>query len=164
MRVNLFHSRAPNELRVPVTINITQSDLVHTNDGEVVFILVFAVNVLDKDGKRIDDVVIENVTGNNVKKEIANGLSILASKIDWENLQQDVHPPRVKDVSPYNKQVNVPISDDIFIKLRDEFPAAGIDTSTIKLFANDVEVTPELSIRQRDNEVSIKWIPRKITN
>jgi len=162
MRVNLFHSRAPNDLRVPVTINIIQNDLVASNDGEVVFLLLFAVGILDKNGNSIDDLIIENVTKENVKKEIARGLSLLAEQIDWDNLQTDVSHPRIKSIYPENNQENVPIHTNVDIKLRDEFPATGIDISTIKMYVNGIEVTPDLYINQRDNEVSIKWIPLRV--
>lgn len=164
MRVNLFHSRAPNDLRVPVTVNIIQNDLVYSNDGEVVFLLLFSVGVVDINGNSIEDIIIENVSKENIKKEIQKGLSLIADQIDWDNLQNDIHPPLIKDIFPENKQDNVSIHSNVTVKLRDEFPAAGIDTSTIKLFVNGIEVTPDLHINQKDNEVSVKWIPIKLLN
>ena len=162
MRINLFHARAPNDLRVPVTVNIIQNDLVHSNDGEAVFLLLFSVGVVDTNGNSIDDVIFENVTSDNVKKEIARGLSILAEQIGWDNLQTDASHPRIKDIYPENNQENVPIATNVDIKLRDEFPTSGIDTSTIKLYVNGIEVTPDLDVNQKDNEVSVKWIPTRL--
>ena len=163
MRINLFHSRAPNSLRVPVTVNITQNDIVNTNNGEVVFLITLDVGILDKNGNRIDTVVLNDVLKENIKKEISHGLALIAEQINWTDLLDDNAPPNIKYIYPVKDQTQVPIYSNVDVKLRDEFPMSGIDPSTIKLFVNDIEVTTDLLLRQSDNEVDIKWIPVRIT-
>lgn len=164
MRVNLFNSNNPNGKRVPVTINIEVVDLVQSNDGEVLYIIGLHVGTVGLDGNRIDPVFINNVTKENILKEIENGLSTLGQLIDWGTLEADIYAPIITELSPVNNNTNVSIDSNVLIRLKDSFPASFIDPSSIKLKANGIDVTPNLQIKERDNEVSVLWVPIKIKN
>ena len=160
-RILLKHSLAPNELVIPITVNIYQADLKETNDGEVIFILTFDCGAIDSDGNKIDTVVINNVTEETVKKEIQRGLTIIGDQIPWKNLQADTSPPKIDQISPKYGEENVSIEAHVYGTIRDTFPTTGIDQSTIKLKVNDIDVTDELQIVGADTEYNIRWIPTK---
>ena len=162
MKVNLFNSKDPNGLRIPITVNIVHEDEASTNDGELIFRLTLDTGAIDTNGDRIDTVVIENVTQTTFKRELAKGLATIADQIDWGTLRTDTHSPLIEDIYPENNQINVPLGANVYIKLREAFPATGIDPSTIKLIVNNIDVTNELNIKNRDLEANITWIPKRV--
>jgi len=164
VQVNLFNSRNPNGPLVPVTINVEQVDDVVTKDGEVIYVIVLSANVLDYNGKVIEDVIINNISEENLKTAIENALTLIGSQINWGLLEEDTYAPIIVDLEPKNNQTNVSIYSDIYLKLKDPFPASLIDLSSIKFYVNGIDETSRLTIRQIDNEVKLVYTPIRIVN
>lgn len=164
MRVNLFNSKNPNGKRVAVTVTLETPDLISTNDGEVLYIIGLHTGAVSISGQRIDPVFINNVSQENIMKEIQDALTQLAVQIDWGLLEQDTFAPVITELYPLNNSQNVPIDSNVTLRLKDMFPASLIDTSTIKLKANGIDVTNDLQIKDKETEVSINWVPIKLKN
>lgn len=163
MQVSLFNSKNPNGKRIPVNISLNILDNTNTNDGEPIYILSFYTAALDKDTKkRVDPVFIENVNKPNVLQEINNGLTVLGNKIDWGILEEDTHPPQITQLNPKSNDTDVDINTVVTISLKDPFPASFIDPSTIKLKANGHDITNQIRIKEKNNEMILTWIPTKI--
>lgn len=163
MRIDIFNSMDPNGLRVPATINIIHVDDATSNDGELLYMLTFNVGALDLNGNKIKTIIIKDITYGNIKKEIANGLTQLAEQIDWGVLREDKYPPVIKELSPTPNQTTVPLHSLVKLKLRDEFPATGINPTSVKLYANGVDITSDTIIKIEDNEARITWYPKVIS-
>jgi len=162
MKVNLFNSKNPNGKRVAVTVNLEYPDVVQTNDGEVLYILALETGAVSTSGTRVPPVFVNNVTEGKIIEEIQNALSYLGQQIDWGTLEDDIYAPTILDISPINNQTNVPIDNSVFLRLKDMFPSSLVDTSTIKLRVNGIDVTSELQLKQKSDEVFITWVPIKI--
>jgi hypothetical protein len=162
MRVNLFNAKNPNGKRVAVTVTVEAPDLVQSNDGEVVYIIGLYTGAPSLAGQKIDPIFINNVTADNVLREIEKALSTLAQQIDWGLLESDTYAPSITEIYPINNDLNVPIDSNVYLRLKDMFPASFIDTSTIKLKVNGIEVTSQVEIKERENQVTVSWVPVKI--
>jgi hypothetical protein len=156
MRVNLFNANNPNGPRLAVTVDILHQDVQHTSDGELIYMIQFTHGI-----SGIDPVVILDVTEKNIQKEIKKGLGIIASQLDWGNLIPDTKTPAIDTIYPLPNSLDVPIESNVSIKLIDRFPTSLIDTSTIKLTVNNIDVTSDLQIKDLDQLVTINWLPKK---
>jgi hypothetical protein len=162
VRLNLFSAQNPNGRTVPITVNLKQNDLADTVDGEPVWIAVFSAGVLDKDtGSQVEDVVIYDVTQETLLEQLTEGLNIMGDRINWGDLEDDNRPPKIKDITPTNKQTDVDYFTNVEVHLRDDFPTTGIDPSSVKLFVNELEVTPDLSVDINSNEALVRWVPKR---
>lgn len=160
MKILLKDAKNPNgTLVVPVSVNVRQVDDSNTNDGEVIYVLEFLCGAIDHDGNLIEDVIIDNVQESDVKNEIERGLSIIGAQIPWPNQQEDEYAPRVIEIYPQDQSKDVPINAHVFGVIRDYFPAAGIDPSTIKMRVNGIDVTDELRVNGAETEYRFRWIP-----
>lgn len=164
MRVYLFNSLNPNGKQVPVTVNIEHSDKVNTKDGEVVYLITLDTGAKDLNGDRIDTVYIDNVTKQNVEKELNSALTTIGMQIDWGTLKSDIYPPRIMSISPKDKEENVSIHSTVSIKLKDPLPSSFINTSSVRLKVNGIDITNEVSLSENNNELKVDWIPVKILN
>ena len=160
MRVLLKDAKNPNSnLVIPVTINVIQVDDTNTQDGEVIYVLEFKCSALDVDGNRIEDVIIDEVTADDVEQQIQEGLSIIGAQVDWPEQQDDTYAPRIIEIYPTSNQKDVPITSHVFGTIKDFFPLSGIDPSSIKLKVNGIDVSDELRLSGNEVEQKFRWIP-----
>lgn len=159
MLISLFNAKRPNGKRVPVTVNIEHLDITNTNDGELIYILILETSVLDINLNKIPPIYINNITKSTLQEELQNGLTLLAQKINWGLLEEDIYPPIIESINIPNNSVDVPIDSYINIDILDPLPASLIDNSTIKLIVNNIDITKDLKIIEKNNRVSIKWYP-----
>jgi hypothetical protein len=164
MKVNLFNSKNPNGKTVPVTVIIEHVDLVQTNDGELVYLIVLHAGARAINGRQVEPVYINNVTKSTILLELQKGLALLAEQIDWGVLEDDTIPPQIVNMYPKSNQKNVSIDSNVYLTLRDPFPASFIDLSTLKLLVNNIDVSGSIKTRERSNEVKLEWVPTKIKN
>lgn len=162
MQINLFNSKNPNGKRVPVSVTIEHIDLQPTNDGELVYVISLATGARDINGNRIDTVYINNVTDRTFKSEINKALSIIAPQINWGNLEEDIYPPLIMEMIPERNDSNVNINTDLYIQLKDPFPASFINTTTLSLKVNGVDVTSAVKVLEKDNQVFLQWTPIRV--
>jgi len=161
MQINLFNAKNPNGKRVPVTLTLEQIDITNTNDGELVYIASLSTGARKPDGTRIDTVYVNTLTEEDFKKEVQKELTFIASQIDWGVLESDVYQPMIIDMTPRNNE-QVDINRDVFIQLKDPFPASFIDLNTLKLSVNDVDVTSEVQVSEKENQITLQWTPRRV--
>lgn len=162
MQINLFNAKNPNGKRVPITVTIEQVDLIQTNDGEIIYIIGLYCGARGINGKQVDPYFINNITKPNIFDEISKGLSIIAAKINWGILEEDTHPPIITNIYPKNKDENIPISANVYMSIIDPFPASFIDKSTLQLKVNNIDITDQLVVKEKQNELNINWVPVKI--
>ena len=162
MRLLLFNSLDPNGKGVTVTVTVEKPDLVESNDGEVGYILGLHTRVIGLDGNPVEPVFIHHVNLSNLQAEIKKGLATLGEKIDWGTLQNDVYPPRVNYTKPYNKEQNVLLNSEVVVSLRDPFPGSLINTSTLRMYANNIDITDKINFVIKENNVIVKWRPKVI--
>jgi len=160
VKILLKDAKNPDgSLVVPVTVNIRQVDDKGTNDGEVIYILEFLCGAVDFDRNRIDTVIISDVSAVDIKNQIEVGLSTIGRQIDWPNQKEDESAPRVIEIFPKNEDRDVNINSHVFGTVRDYFPTAGIDLSSVELRVNDINVTAESQIVGEETEFQFRWIP-----
>jgi len=160
----LRNSKDPTGLRVPINLNIEHLDDVSSNDGEVIYVLKFTTAGIDKDtGLEIGTTILKDVSQENIKQEIQNGLAAIGKRIDWDNLSNDEDAPRIVEISPKPSTQDVSIQSLVKLRLLDYFPTEGINPATIKLKVNGVDVTPELRVKGDLNEYYVSWLPKVIT-
>jgi hypothetical protein len=159
-RFNLKHAKAPNGLLIPVTVNVEHSDLRGTQDGEVIFLITLETGAKDKEGNRIDTIVVNGVTKDDVKQEIQKALAIIAAQIDWGELEDDTKAPKIDNIHPKPTQTDVKLYSHVYLKIRDSFPTSAIDPDSIKMRVNGIEVTDDLRIVGADTEYNVRWIPK----
>lgn len=162
MHINLFNAKNPNGKRVPVSVSIEHVDLQQTNDGELVYIVSISTGARDVNGNKIDTIYINSVTERTFKTQLSLALSELAVQIDWGTLEEDVYPPLIMNMSPKRDEQSVNIDSDVFIELKDPFPASFIDVTTLKFTVNGIDVTPEVKLSEKDNHLYLHWIPIRV--
>jgi hypothetical protein len=161
MRVDLFNSRNPNGKRVPVTVTIEHIDITETNDGELIYLLSFHTGAKSKTGGQVNSIYSNNVTKENILKEMEAGLSLIGDQIDWGVLEEDTHSPIITSISPRDGDT-VSIDVNVSIGLKDLFPSSFIDPDSIKFTVNGFDVTNELLIKNKETDTLLSWIPKKI--
>lgn len=161
MRVNLFNAAAPNGKRVPVTVTIEHSDITETNDGELIYLISLHSGAKAIGGSQVVPIYINDVTKENILKEVENGLSQIGSQIDWGALEEDTVAPIITAITPRDGDT-VSIDSNVSVFLKDVFPTSFIDRDSIKLTVNGFDVTSELIIKDKETDVIVNWIPIKI--
>lgn len=159
MQVNVFNARNPNGKRVPVTVTVEHSDKKSTNDGELVYLITLQTGAKSISGGAIDIVYIDDVTLANVKKELEKAITTIAEQIDWGTLEADKSAPLIVEYTPTKGETNVPIEAQVFLRLRDPFPASFINPATIKLKVNGVDVTSQVTVQEKETEQLVFWSP-----
>lgn len=161
MKINLFNTKNPNGRLVPVTLTIEEADITSTNDGEVIYMLAFHSGAKALTGQKVIPIYINTVTAGDVMDKVQEGLALIGEQIDWGALENDTYAPIIKEMTPMPGEQNVPISNNVQIKLTDPFPSSFLDLTSIKLYANDTEVN--VTVTEKEADVFIDWIPPKIT-
>lgn len=162
MQVSLFNSMNPNGKRVPVTITIEQVDILSTNDGELIYLITLVTGIKSKTGKKIDPVYLNNVVESSIMSELNRGLSTIGDSIDWGVLEEDKSPPIISFIDPPPNTSGISIQSNVLLHLLDPNPTSFLDPSTIKLKVNDLDVTPDLSIKDKNGKFKLLWIPKRI--
>lgn len=162
MQVSLFNASNPNGKRVPVTISIEHSDIVSSNDGELLYMIVLDTGAASISGNRVPPVYLNGVEEVSIFKEIERGLAIIGGQINWGVLEEDSYPPIITGITPKNSEQNVKMETDVEIELKDPFPASFINTSTAKLTVQGINVTGEVNIVEKEGKVRLHWSPRRV--
>ena len=159
----LRNSKAPNGKIAPVTVSLTQeailpgktesrSDQVPVATGtglpnlfdpesNLIWLLTVSTVERDSSGNRIPTEFINLVSRDTIHLELEAALGRLGKKIDWGDLLQDTHPPKLISITPdLNQTENVSINKDIIVRLKDPLPAAGMDLSSLNMTLNGFPV------------------------
>lgn len=132
-------------------------------EGDPRWLLEVATTYPSATGSGIVPYYVDTIGPNeNVDYLIAEGVSQLASQIDWGEFVEDTDSPYVSDILPLNT-TTVPIESNVYIDLKDDMPSAGIDLSDAKItIHNGVEefdITGSCDIEGDPLYYKIKWKP-----
>lgn len=130
--------------------------------GDHKWILEIGTTHLDMNGKPIQAVKIHDINAENLDSIIEEALSGMCAQIDWSPFVSDPDAPFVDEVRPKNNEI-VPIGSNIFVRIKENLPAAGIDLSDIKVILNngvtDFDITGEVKITGDPYQYELTWIP-----
>lgn len=143
-----------------VSCTITFRNIVNKGeDGEPIWIVEINTVEPHKDGGKIPTEIIHLTSLDNIDVEIKKATERISSQIDWEPLINDIHAPRIVRSSPNNNDI-VSIYSDVWLDINEPLPSAGIDTDSIKVFVNDIDVTDELFFDGDLFSYRIHWRPK----
>ena len=130
--------------------------------GDHKWVLEIGTTHLDINGAPIQAKKIHNISAENLDKIIEDALSSMCSQIDWSPYVSDVDAPYVDELYPEN-DTTVSIGSNIFVKIKERLPAAGIDLSDLKVVLNnsmtDIDITDQIEIIGDPYEYVIQWAP-----
>lgn len=127
-------------------------------DGEPVWVIQISTSESHKEGGTIKPEFIHTTSLDNLSDEIREATNRISSQIEWGESFDDVRPPFVSKYRPQNNSI-VDIRSDVYIRLEDLYPSAGIDLNSIKLTVNGFDVTDELELTGTPFDYNITWRP-----
>ena len=156
----LKNSLNPDGPVVPVTVDIKLiQDVVYEPDGDAIWVVDFNTEIKDTNGDTIPRYTVHlRGADQTIDDVIEDGLIWIGQRVDWGTLQDDVALPYVESYSP-TQTTNVPMSSQVYFNIKDEFPSAGIDPSSITLTVNGIDVTDQLDITETASVTKVKWEP-----
>lgn len=158
-----FYVNNSLNLTKSVKFNITLRYFVPKGErGDHKWILEIGTTHLDMNGDPIQAKKIHNIAAENLDVIIEEALSSMCSQIDWSPFVQDKDPPYVDILYPEDG-TTVPIGSNIFLKVKERLPAAGIDLSNLKVILNnsmvDLDITDQITIKGDPYEYEMMWVP-----
>ncbi len=151
----LRNSRSPDGKIVPITVSLSL-DSVKAEffpatgtgfpnrldpEGDGIWLLTVSTTEPDSGGNSIASEIINVVSEETLHKELEAAIGRIGSKIDWGDLEDDLRPPRLIELTPPLDQVtDVPITSNIQFRLQDPLPASSIDLSTLNMTMNDFPI------------------------
>ena len=129
------------------------------DDGDPSWLIEIGTVEPHKDGGRIPPTFIHNVTSTNLDEEIEKATELIAAQVDWLPELIDLRPPFVVYKSPANDDNSVSIDSDVIVDIKDIYPAAGIDISSINMTVNGIDVTSDLKVFGDPLDYRVKWEP-----
>lgn len=150
------HSLNPSKV---IRIGITYRKIVAKadQDGELIWVLEVATDEPDINGDEIQPYFIHLTDELDMDDEIKKAVAYISNQVDWEPLADDGRAPYVDSVDPSTYIAD--IWSNVVFNLKEIFPSAGIDQSSIKMFVNDEEVTDDLVITGDVYDYTITWSP-----
>lgn len=128
------------------------------HDGELVWIIELGTEETNPEtGERIPSEFIHTTSLKDIDKEIQKAASVIASKVNWMPLVEDMEAPYVDSVSP--SEYLMDIDDNVYFTLKEDLPSAGIDKSSITMTINGVDVSTNLLISGDPYEYNVEWRP-----
>lgn len=146
--------------------------------GDIVWILEIGTNEPHKDtGDAIPTRKIHLTTLSHVDDEINKVVEEMCDLVDWGDLKTDAQAPYVYWYLPNEGSIepghyhiinDVPITMDVYIKIRDSLPAVGIDFSSIEMelevYAPDdtpftFDITSEVEQTGSPYDLQLYWHP-----
>jgi hypothetical protein len=185
------HPRNPSKI-VKFTINVRQLHDVTYDPNEVllvdqprvegdeIWILEIGTYETDINGDPIPERKIKLVSLSNLSAIIDETIRDMCSYVDWGTLQTDREAPYVYWYMPNDGTLDLEtpaivedasLSSDIYFKLREDFPAVGIDLSSIEVsitisgtdptkeWTIDEDITSEVEITGTPYDAQIYWSP-----
>jgi len=145
-------------------------------EGDEVWVLEIGTYELDINGEEIPTRKIHLTTLSDVDKEIKKVTEELCVLIDWEPLRDDAQAPYVYWYLPNDGTIvegehaaevfDVPITVDVYVKIRDSLPAAGIDYSSVDVKLEvytpetaEFDITSEVEITGSPYDLQLYWHP-----
>ena len=147
-------------------------------EGDEVWVLEIGTYEPHKDtGEAIPTRKIHLTSLSNVDEEIRDTVEAMCQLIDWSPLREDGQAPYVYWYIPNDgteiveglteaEVFNVPITTDIYIKIRDSLPAVGIDYSSVDVKLEvytpetaEFDITSEVELTGSPYDLQLYWHP-----
>ena len=156
-------------------------------EGDEVWILEIGTYELDKDtGEEIPTEKINLTSLSDVDQAIQDTIEYMCRFIEWDPLKSDAQPPYVYWYLPNDDgeiEINwtpdrdeqeaivtdVPITTQVYFKIRDSLPAAGIDYSSVNVVFTtwhsennlpiEFDITSEVELSGSPYDLQIYWNP-----
>lgn len=133
------------------------------SEGDPIWLLEVATTYSSVSGTDIKPIYINKVTAyEDLDEPIADAVSEIASQIDWLPLTEDKDPPYVDEYIPEGESVS--LMSNIFIKIKENAPSAGINLSDVEVLINngseEFDITEECKIEGNPFEYEIRWMPK----
>lgn len=150
----------PNSDTGVITINISLVSIVPVGElGDHKYVFSISTGYKDKDGEDITPVYVHTTSINGFWDALPKAVESVCDQVDWGNLNIDRSKPYVYYYSPTGDGVS--LFSSLVVNLKDNYPSAGIDTSSIKVSINNIEVTNDVVISGEYNDIKLVWNPNK---
>jgi hypothetical protein len=145
-----------------VSLGITYTQVIDVKDKtrELLWVVEIATNETTVSGVAISPEIIHLIDLDSMDAEIKEAVERISAKINWEPLSEDTRAPIIEEISP--STYTAAITSAVSFGLIDLQPSAGIDLSSIQLFINDIEVSPDMIIEGDEYGCNVSWRPRII--
>jgi len=155
-----FLLRNPLNPSKVVSLGITYTQLIDVNDRarEHIWVVEIATSETTVSGLPIPPEIIHLTNFESMDEEIKEAVERISAKINWEPLANDTRAPLVDEVFPSTYITS--IYSDVKFKLIDLQPTAGIDLTSIQVFINDINVSPDLIVEGDEYGCDVTWRPR----
>lgn len=159
---DLYVSNSLSNLTVKFNITLRYFVL-KGEEGDHKWVLEIGTTHLDLNGDHISSKKINLLSHNNLDEVIEENLALLSAQIDWSPIVNDNDPSFVSDFSPTGD--NVEIISNVYFKIKEQLPSAGIDISTVKVYFDnglkEFDITNDLIISGDPYEYAFEWKPDK---
>lgn len=156
----ITHSLNPSKA---VKFNITLRYFVVAGErGEHMWVLEIGTTYPDANGDPIPAKFAHLISADDFDEVVEDTVADLCSEIDWSPFVTDREAPYFLSVSPTESGVS--IFNNIEFVIAEKLPAAGIDTSYMKVLLNNsmttFDVTSEVQITGDPYQYEFRWVPR----
>lgn len=146
-------------------------------EGDEVWILEIGTYELDTTASGIPTRKIHLTSLSDVDREIQETVEDMCQLIEWDPLKTDAQPPYVYWYLPNDGEIeaanevtveDVPITTQVYFKIRDSLPATGIDYSSVdvelEVYAPDgtpfqFDITSEVDLSGSPYDLQLYWHP-----
>lgn len=150
----------PNTEGSAITVNVNLVSIVPVGEqGDHKYIFALGTGYKDKDNKDISPIYIHTTNINGFWESLPKAIESICNKIDWGISKADTTKPYINYYGPEGD--NVSLFSSVVVNIKDDYPSAGIDTSSIKVYVNDIEVTNDLFIEGSYKDLKLTWNPKK---
>lgn len=159
---DLYVSNSLSNLTVKFSITLRYFVLKGA-EGDHKWILELGTTHPDINGDDISSIKVNLLSHANLDDVLEESLATLCDQIDWSPLITDNAPPFVSGFSPVGD--NVEINSNVYFKIKELLPSAGIDISSVKVYFQNTDrefdVTSDLIITGDPYEYALEWSPDK---
>jgi len=150
----------PNSDHGVITINVDLKSIVPVNElGDHKYVFTVATLYKDKNGDSIKPIYVHTTAINGFWNALPKAIESICDQIYWGDINVDREKPYVSYYGPTG--VAVSLFSSVVVRLKDDYPSAGIDTDSIKMYINDMEVTDDVIVDGTYKDIKLIWNPKK---
>ena len=143
-----------------ITINVDLKSIVPVNElGDHKYVFTIATVYKDKNGEKIKPTYVHTTAINGFWEALPKAIESICDQVDWGDINEDRVKPYVSYYGPTG--IDVSLFSSVIVKLKDDYPSIGIDTSSIKMYVNDMDVTSDMSVDGTYKDITLVWNPKK---
>ena len=107
---------------------------------------------------------VHRISAEDLDEVIEETISDLCSKIDWSPYVIDKWAPYISEIRPSDNDENALIGSDIYFRIKDKLPTAGIDLSGMRVTLNngveDFDISDEIIVDGDPYDYECRWTPK----